>query len=61
MIPNVYGMALYGYIDENKHMMMKPYVSSSNYILKMSNYKKDEWCKIIDDLYHKKIKKLNIY
>jgi deoxyribodipyrimidine photolyase-related protein len=34
MIPNVYGMALYGYIKDNKHMMMKPYISSSNYILK---------------------------
>jgi len=34
MIPNVYGMALYGYIDEKNHMMTKPYISSSNYILK---------------------------
>jgi deoxyribodipyrimidine photolyase-related protein len=56
MIPNVYGMALYGYIYEKKHMMMKPYISSSNYILKMSNYKKDEWSNIIDDLYHNKKK-----
>ena len=24
--------------------MRRPYVSSSNYILKMSNYKKDDWC-----------------
>ena len=56
MIPNVYGMALYGYIYKNKHMMMKPYISSSNYILKMSNYKKDEWCNKIDDLYHDKMK-----
>jgi deoxyribodipyrimidine photolyase-related protein len=56
MIPNVYGMALYGYIKDGKHMMMKPYISSSNYILKMSNYKKDEWCDEIDKMYHKKIK-----
>jgi len=56
MIPNVYGMALFGYIYKNKHMMMKPYISSSNYILKMSNYKKDEWSNTIDDLYHNKKK-----
>lgn len=57
MIPNVYGMALYGYINENKHMMMKPYICSSNYIMKMSNYKKGDWNQIIDELYHKKMKK----
>lgn len=31
--------------------MRRPYISSSNYVLKMSNYKKDEWCEIWDDLY----------
>ena len=30
----------------------KPYLSSSNYILKMSNYKKDTWCDEWDKLYH---------
>ena len=30
----------------------KPYLSSSNYILKMSNYKKDSWCDEWDKLYH---------
>ena len=34
----------------------KPYISSSNYILKMSNYKKDEWCNEWDTLYHDFIK-----
>jgi deoxyribodipyrimidine photolyase-related protein len=33
-------------------MMTRPYFSSSNYILKMSNYKKGEWCKIWDSLYY---------
>lgn len=33
--------------------MRKPYSSSSNYILKMSNYKKDDWCDKWDDTYHK--------
>ncbi len=36
--------------------MRRPYISSSNYILKMSNYKKDKWCEIWDSKYHKFIK-----
>lgn len=45
----------------------KPYFSSSAYILKMSNYKKGEWCDIWDDLYrnfkkkHKYLEKYNRY
>ena len=35
----------------------KPYISSSNYILKMSNYKKDTWCNTWDKLYKNFIKK----
>ena len=35
----------------------KPYLSSSNYILKMSNYKKDSWCDEWDKLYHNFINK----
>ena len=60
MIPNVYGMALYGYIYDNKHMMKKPYICSSNYILKYSNYKKNEWCEKINELYHNFLKLYNI-
>ena len=56
MIPNVYGMLLYGFIEKNKHMMTKPYICSSNYILKMSNYKKGDWCETINDLYYKLLK-----
>jgi deoxyribodipyrimidine photolyase-related protein len=32
--------------------MRRPYICSSNYILKNSNYQKDEWCNKIDLLYH---------
>jgi len=32
--------------------MTRPYFSSSNYILKMSDYKKGEWCKTLDALYY---------
>ena len=39
--------------------MQKPYISSSNYILKMSNYKKGDWSKKWDDLYHSFLKKHN--
>jgi deoxyribodipyrimidine photolyase-related protein len=35
----------------NGNTMRRPYVSSSNYILKMSNYKKGEWCHIWDEKY----------
>jgi len=50
MVGNVYGMS--GYSDGGS-ITTKPYISSSNYIIKMSNdYKKsDSWCKIWDGLY----------
>jgi len=37
--------------------MRKPYVTSSNYILKMSNYKKGEWSEEWNELYNKFMKK----
>jgi deoxyribodipyrimidine photolyase-related protein len=48
MVPNVYGMSQYA---DGGLMSTKPYISGSNYILKMSNYKKDDWCEIWDALY----------
>lgn len=52
MISNIYAM---GYFYPN--IMSKPYISSSNYILKMTNYKKDgHWNVIWDALYHKFLK-----
>ena len=50
MVPNVYGMSQFA---DGGLLATKPYISSSNYILKMSNYKKDEWCDIVDGLYWK--------
>ena len=38
MIPNVYGMLLYAMSDKSR-MMTKPYFCSSNYLMKMSDYK----------------------
>lgn len=50
MVANVYGMSQF---SDGGSITTKPYISSSNYIVKMSNdYKKsDPWCKIWDGLY----------
>jgi deoxyribodipyrimidine photolyase-related protein len=48
MVPNVYGMSQFA---DGGYMCTKPYISSSNYILKMSDYKKGLWCDIWDGLY----------
>ncbi len=48
MVPNVYGMTQFA---DGGLMTTKPYISGSNYILKMSNYKKGEWCEIWDALF----------
>jgi len=52
MTPNVYGMSQYSYTE----MMTKPYISSSNYIQKMSNYQGGEWEDYWDGLYWNFIK-----
>ena len=48
MVPNVYGMSQFA---DGGTFATKPYISSSNYIKKMSNYKNGDWCKIWDALY----------
>jgi deoxyribodipyrimidine photolyase-related protein len=53
MIPNVFGMGQFS----SNIMMTRPYFSSSNYILKMSNFKKGEWCLIWDAVYYSFINK----
>ncbi|MBS1624009.1 MAG: cryptochrome/photolyase family protein [Bacteroidetes bacterium] len=54
MVPNVYGMSQYA---DGGLMSTKPYISGSNYILKMSNYPKGAWCEIWDGLYWRFINK----
>jgi deoxyribodipyrimidine photolyase-related protein len=54
MVPNVYGMSQYA---DGGLMTTKPYISSSAYILRMSNYSKGDWCNIWDALYWRFIKK----
>jgi deoxyribodipyrimidine photolyase-related protein len=49
MVPNIYAM---GYFYP--HAMSRPYLCSSNYITKMSDYKRDgKWDVLWDKLYHK--------
>lgn len=48
MVPNVYSMTLYA---DGGLLTTKPYISSSNYILKMSDFKKGEWSPILDALF----------
>jgi deoxyribodipyrimidine photolyase-related protein len=48
MGPNVYGM---GQFSDGGIFATKPYFSGSNYILKMSDYKKGEWCDVWDGLF----------
>lgn len=48
MVPNVYGMSQFA---DGGLMSTKPYISGSSYVLKMSNYKKGEWCPIWDSLF----------
>ena len=49
MVPNVYGM---GQFADGGLMCSKPYISGSNYVLKMSDYKKSgEWTAIWDALF----------
>ncbi|MBS0653173.1 MAG: cryptochrome/photolyase family protein [Verrucomicrobia bacterium] len=48
MVPNVYGMSQYA---DGGMMTTKPYFSGSNYILKMSDYPKGQWCEIWDALF----------
>jgi deoxyribodipyrimidine photolyase-related protein len=47
MVPNIYGMSQYAY----ENMMTKPYISSSNYIGKMSHYEGGKWEDYWDGLY----------
>jgi len=48
MVPNVYGMS---HFADGGLIATKPYISGSNYLMKMSNYKKGEWQLIWDGLF----------
>jgi deoxyribodipyrimidine photolyase-related protein len=48
MVPNVYGMSQFA---DGGMMATKPYISGSNYLMKMSDYKKGDWQQIWDGLF----------
>ena len=48
MVPNVYGMTQFA---DGGLMTTKPYISGSNYLLKMSDYEKGPWTEIWDGLF----------
>ncbi len=48
MVPNVYAMSQFA---DGGGMCTKPYISGSNYLMKMSDYKKGDWQPIWDGLF----------
>tara|TARA_B100000700_G_scaffold323661_1_gene427886 strand:+ start:469 stop:789 length:321 start_codon:yes stop_codon:yes gene_type:complete len=48
MVPNVYGMSQF---SAGGLFTTKPYISGSNYIRKMSNYKSEDWGSTWDSLF----------
>jgi deoxyribodipyrimidine photolyase-related protein len=54
MVPNVFGMSQYA---DGGLITTKPYISSSNYVRKMSDFPKGDWCPVWDGLYWRFIRK----
>ncbi|MGB1621222.1 MAG: cryptochrome/photolyase family protein [Synechococcus sp.] len=54
MVPNVYGMSQFA---DGGLFTTKPYVSGSNYVRKMSDYRKGDWCDVWDGLFWSFIKR----
>lgn len=48
MVPNIYGMSQFA---DGGLMATKPYISGSNYLMKMSDFEKGEWQEIWDGLF----------
>lgn len=58
MGPNVYGMGLF---SDGGVFATKPYLCGSNYLLKMSDYRKGEWCDTVDGIYWRFIERHRDY
>ncbi len=48
MVPNIYGMSQFA---DGGTFTTKPYISGSNYVLKMSDHQKGDWCGVWDALF----------
>ena len=48
MVPNVFGMSQFA---DGGLFTTKPYISGSNYVRKMSDFKKGDWCDTWDGLF----------
>lgn len=48
MVPNVYGMSQFA---DGGLMTTKPYISGSNYLMKMGDYPKGDWQSVWDGLF----------
>lgn len=58
MGPNVYGMALF---SDGGIFATKPYICGANYLLKMSDFAKGDWCDVVDGLYWRFVEKNQAY
>ncbi len=58
MVPNVFGMSQFA---DGGLIMTKPYVSSSHYLMKMSDYPAGPWCEVWDGLFWRFIQKHQDY
>ncbi len=54
MVPNVYGMGLF---SDGGIFATKPYICGSSYFMKMMDFRKGDWCNIMDGLYWRFINK----
>jgi len=54
MTPNVFGMALF---SDGGLFATKPYICGSNYLLKMSDFPRGDWCDVVDGLYWRFVEK----
>ena len=48
MVPNVYGMGLF---SDGGIFATKPYICGSSYFLKMMDFRRGDWCDVMDGLY----------
>ena len=58
MGPNVYGMALF---SDGGIFATKPYICGANYLLKMSDFPRGDWCDVVDGLYWRFVDKHQQY